>query len=380
MTAKSIKGKSPLEIDQALRQAMSDGFMPTLAIGFLSIKQDREAICKILDTAGISIFGVTTAGEFIDGEVGAESTAILIMEIDRASFAVLFEDVGVRSTRSVANGIGQTSLGLFSNPAFIVCGSGVTADGEMIIRGIEDVVGADLTIFGGMAGDDFTMTGTFVFTNGKSSDNGIVALVLDQDKYRIDGLAVCGWKSVGTTKTVTKSEGCWVYTIDDEPALDMIVKYMGLTSLNKEVENEIVLNIGSNFPMEMQLQNGGTVMRTAMLANWKENSFMCAGNVPQGSKIRFTLPADFEVIDDVVSACQEVKDTQLPQADAMILFSCKARHIALGPLIRREIQGLKNIWNVPMAGYFAYGEFGKARKAKQEFHNITCCWVVLKEK
>jgi len=60
---------------------------------------------------------------------------------------------------------------IISNPAFIVCGSGVTADGEMIIRGIEDVVGGELTIFGGMAGDDFTMTGTFVFTNGKSTDN-----------------------------------------------------------------------------------------------------------------------------------------------------------------------------------------------------------------
>ena len=380
MTAKSIKGKSASEIDEALRQVMNDGFMPTLAIVFLSIKQDRDAICKILDSAGISIFGVTTAGEFIDEEVGAESVAILLMEIDRTSFTVLFEDVDARSTRNVANGIGQTSLRLFSNPAFIVCGSGVTADGEMIIRGIEDVVGEDVTLFGGMAGDDFTMTGTFVFTNGKSTDNGIVAIVLDQDKYIMDGLAVCGWKSVGTTKTVTKSDGCWVYTIDDEPALGMIVKYMGLTSLNKEVENEIVLNIGSNFPMELQLQNGGTVMRTAMLANWKENSFMCAGNVPQGSKIRFTLPADFEVIDDVVSSCQEVKDTQLPQADVMILFSCKARHIAFGPLIRREIQGLKNIWNVPMAGCFSYGEFGKARNAKQQFHNITCSWVVLKEK
>jgi len=70
----------------------------------------------------------------------------------------------------------------------------------------------------------------------------------------------------------------------------------------------------------------------------------------------------------------------LPQADAMILFSCKARHIAFGPLIVREIQGLKDIWNVPMAGCFSYGEFGKARRGKQEFHNITCCWVVLKEK
>ena len=380
MKAKTIKGNSPEQISSCLQESMADGFKPTLAIVFLSIKQDRKAISTILDKEQIAIFGVTTAGEFIDGNIGEESTAIMLMEIDRASFKILFEDVGTRSTRNVANFIGQTGLNIFSNPAFIVCGSGVNADGEMIIRGIEDVAGTEVTIFGGMAADDFTMTGTFVFTNGKSSDNGIAAIVIDEDKFILQGLATCGWTPVGTTKTITKSQGCWVYTIDNEPALDMIVKYMGISSLNKEVETEIVLNIGANYPMQMELQDGSSVMRTAMLADWKENSFMCAGNVPQGSKIRFTLPADFEVIDAVVSACKDVKETQLPEADAMIMFSCKARHIAFGPLIRREIQGLKDVWNIPMVGYFTYGEFGKATKDKQQFHNITCCWVVLKER
>lgn len=379
MLAKSIKGKSTEEIQTALKQSIADGFKPTLAVVFLSIKQDRDFIIDLLNKNNIEIFGVTSAGEFIDGEVGEESIAILLMAIDKTQYKILFEDTGNRNTRDVAKHIGESGLELFSKPAFIVCGSGVNADGEMIIRGIEDAAGPEATIVGGMAGDDFTMTGTYVFSNGKCSDNGIITIIINEDKFKLKSLAICGWKSVGTTKTITKSEGCWVYTIDDQPALDMIVKYMGIPSLNKELENEIVLNIGSNFPMELQLQNGSTVMRTAMLANWKENSFMCAGNVPQGSKIRFTLPADFEVIDDVVSACKEIKDTQLPQVDAMILFSCKARHIAFGPLIGREIQGLKNIWNVPMAGYFAYGEFGKTTKGKQEFHNITCCWVALKE-
>ncbi len=380
MKAKSIKGKSALEIKETLLRSIADGFAPTLAIVFLSIKQDKIAICEILDKAGISIFGATSAGEFIDGEVGEESTAILLLEIDRNSFSILFEDTGARSTRETANLIGKNGMSLFSNPAFIVCGSGVTADGEMIIRGIEDSVGPQVTIYGGMAGDDFTMTGTFVFTNGKVSGNGMVAIILDEDKFILQGLATCGWQPAGTVKTITKSEGCWVHTIDDEPALDMIVKYMGITSLNKEKENDIIVNIGANFPMQLQTEGGNTVMRTAMLGNWSNNSFMCAGNVPQGSKVRFTLPPDFDVIDFVVSACEDVKKKQLPEADAMILFSCKARHVALGPLVGREIQGLKDVWNIPMAGYFTYGEFGKATKGRQEFHNITCCWVALKEK
>ena len=380
MKAKSIKGKSAHEIQSALQQCVTDGFNPSLAIVFLSIKQDRKAISAILDKKGIIVFGVTSAGEFIDGDVGEESIAIMLLEINRNNFRLLFDETGTETTREMATKIGMEGLKTFNQPAFIVCGSGITADGEMIIRGIEDCVGEAATIFGGMAGDDFTMTGTYVFTNNRESDNGIIAIIIDENKIKLQGLATCGWQPVGTVKTITKSDGCWVYTIDNEPALDTIVRYMGISSLNREKRTDVIFNIGANFPLQLQDKNGSTVMRTAMLGNWDNHSFMCAGNVPQGSKVRFTLPADFEVIDTVVSACNEIKETQLPEADAMILFSCKARHIALGPLVGKEIQGLKDVWNVPMVGYFSYGEFGRSPQSKQEFHNITCCWVALKEK
>ena len=64
MKAKSIKGRTRDEIQIALRQSMNDGFKPTLAIVFLSVSQDRKAVCKVLSNAGIKIFGATTNGEF----------------------------------------------------------------------------------------------------------------------------------------------------------------------------------------------------------------------------------------------------------------------------------------------------------------------------
>jgi len=43
MKAKSIKGTSAEEIKTALQQSMSDGYQPTLAFVFLSVKQDIDA-------------------------------------------------------------------------------------------------------------------------------------------------------------------------------------------------------------------------------------------------------------------------------------------------------------------------------------------------
>lgn len=46
MKARSIKGNSTEEIKNALQQSMADGYQPTLAIVFMSVKQDTEAVSK----------------------------------------------------------------------------------------------------------------------------------------------------------------------------------------------------------------------------------------------------------------------------------------------------------------------------------------------
>jgi hypothetical protein len=38
------------------------------------------------------------------------------------------------------------------------------------------------------------------------------------------------------------------------------------------------------------------------------------------------------------------------------------------------------VWNVPMAGMFSNAEIGRTRNGNVETHNLTTCWVVLKEK
>ena len=52
MKAKSIKGKSTEEIKIALKESMTDGFKPTLAIAFISVNQDGKAICELLPHEG----------------------------------------------------------------------------------------------------------------------------------------------------------------------------------------------------------------------------------------------------------------------------------------------------------------------------------------
>ena len=394
MNAKSMKGKTPEEIKTALTESMADGFKPTLAIVFLSVKQDREAISKLLDEKGIQIFGATTAGEFIDGEIEEGSIVLMLLDMNPAYFKMAFIETSRETTLEDAKKLGITGKETFTNPALIIATGGVFIDGEKIMEGIIEGFGKpglsadrEITVFGGMAGDDLLGEKPLVFSNGKSKDNALIALIIDEDKIDVRGIATCGWKAIGTEKTVKKSEGNIVYTIDDKPALDMLIKYLGV-EVKQDDNNNIVTFLNSwYYPLQLERENADPVIRATRFANRENRSLICTGSVPQGSKIKFSLPPDFDAIETVVAECESIKDHKEQQADALIMFSCVSRHLSFGDLIREEIEQVQNVWNAPMAGFFTYGEFGKSLSAQQagkngkhEFHNNACCVVVLKEK
>jgi hypothetical protein len=379
MKAKSIKGKSTAAIKTALEENMADGFKPTLAICFISKAQDRKAICELLDAKGIAIFGCTTNGEFIDEEPEKSSAAILLLDMNKEFFEIYFEEYPEKNYREVAKGIAQKAIQKFPASAFLLGISNAAADGEEVLRGIEDVAGSNVNAFGGAAGDDYSFSNTFVFTNGKDSGHAMVCIAVDEKYIEIKGIATCGWKAVGTEKIVTKSEGNHVYTVDDLPVLDLTAKYGGIENVTPE-NNNLLVEIAANFPLQLQREKGEPVMRPGLVIDWTDHSYYTSGSVPQGSKVRFSVPPDFDVMEKVIKGVENLKATEMPEADALVVFSCAGRILSLGPLMSQELEGVKNVWNVPMAGMFSNAELGRATGGNLEMHNLTTCCVALKEK
>jgi hypothetical protein len=379
MKAKSIKGNSPEKIKTALQQSMADGFKPTLAVVFMSTQMDVPGVIAALEETGMAIFGESTAGEFTDAGIDKGSAAILLLDISPEYFSIVFKDIEDQRGREVAKQIGVEGKKVIQHPAAILGASHIETTREAIIEGFIDALGAEATIIGGIAGDDLRMEGGFVFTNHQFSHRGIVALFLDQDKIEVQGLAISGWKAVGTPKTITKSKGNQVYTIDDQPALDMLIRFTGL-KINTDNATDLIQQIGLAFPLQITKGKGSPTMLPALMYNPVTKAILCGGNIPQGSTMRFSLPPDFDVIDTVIDSARQMKTSTLPDIDAMIIFSCIGRLTELGPLVEEEINGLKEVWKVPLAGYFSYGEFGRTEGGNLDFHGSTCSWVALKEK
>lgn len=383
MNAKSIKGTSPEEIKAALQLAVAEGFKPTLAFVFMSIKQDIDAVSNLLDQQGIKIFGATTGGEFIDGDIGTGTIAILLVDMDPSHFMVQLEDYRDKDPEALAQAMARKAKEQFKNPSFILsCSADIKSQSEILlsdplVKAIESVTGKETIIWGGRAGDDFMFNETVVFTNRQSTKRGIVLLALNGDKILVKGQAASGQKPVGTEKIITKAVDNWVYEIDHQPAAEMVLKYLGLQLTEEEAEKYYP---SQNVVFSVSRDKGDPVLRGVGLFNWKNKSIFILGNIKEGDKVRMTLPPDFEIINEVHRSAEKIKQEEVPNADALLMFSCIGRLGQFGPLVGDEIEGVRNVFNVPMAGFFTYGEFGRTKNGNNEFHNNTCCWVTLKEK
>ncbi len=382
MKAKSIKGNSTSEIKIGLEKSMEDGFRPTLAIVFVSIKQEIDAICDLLDLQDIKIFGATSCGEFIDGEIGSGTIAILLLDMNPTNFILLLEDYSDKDPEALTKTMARKAKDHFKNPSFILSNSIAMVNsvelGEPILRAIESVTGQDTIIWGGRAGDDFLFDETVVFSNNKSLKRGILMLVLDGDRVLVKGQAASGQKPIGTEKTITKIVDNWIYELDNQPATEMVMKYLGLHLT--EAETEAFNPISYNIMFSLAREKGDPILRGVGAFNWKDKSVFILASIHEGDKVRFTLPPDFEIVEEVISNAEKMKQDEMPLADALLMFSCIGRLGQFGPMAGDELEGIKNVFKVPMAGFFTYGEFGRTNNGSNEFHNSTCCWVALKEK
>ena len=132
-------------------------------------------------------------------------------------------------------------------------------------------------------------------------------------------------------------------------------------------------------PFQLQRDNGVPLMRPVYHIFLEDHSMLTAGNLPQGAKIRFSLPPDFDIVEKVIEENKEFRESEMPDADALIVYNCGGRLMCLGPLVSEELKGMKQTWNVPMAGMFSNAEIGSTKNGKVEMHNLTTCWVAIKE-
>ena len=382
MKAKSIKGNTVEEIESALAKCFKENYSPTLALVFLPFFIEPTDLVMLFNKHKIALIGSSSYGSFSEAEYDKSEIVCMLFDINPDCFQIQLSDTTSYNTYEISCLIGKVGNKIFKNPAFVVISGGVNIDCDLVIKGIVDTAGPNVPLFGGSASTDFNIGKTFIFSNQNICYQGIIALIIDNDRINVTGLAIGGWEPIGAFHTITKSLGNIVYTINDMPALDLIAFYTGV---NMEAVRNINNPIGyftdndKMFQLELHREGKSPIMRSPLLANFEEKYIVFGGSVPEGSKVIFTLLPGFETTDKLLYEFNDFNKIN-PKADALILFSCCGREFALGPWVDEELIKIGKIWNVPYAGFFTYGEIGPDKKGATDFHNLTCSLMILSEK
>jgi len=378
MKVASLHCSSTEQLKAELNGVIASQFVPTLALVFTSTQHDTAAITTIFTALNINVVGCTTAGEIVDNELLEGTIAVFLMDIKQQHYKILTEKYEYHTIFQAASRISKQAKDFCPNPGLLTLTSGLKINAEELIKGLKKSIGDTAPIYGALAGDDLKMTKTLAFTNQIIDDSCIAAVVIDNDIIEMYGKTVSGWEAVGVENTITKAKENKIYSINNEPAAIVFSRYFGFSGTSSE-DKDPLIRLQTNYPFQFIKKEGHTILRSTLVIDKEEESITITTSVTKGDKFRFSCAADFDIIEQTISDFGDIHK-QYPQIDGALLFSCTGRHGAFGPLLEKEITGIFNYWQKPMAGFLSYGEIGNSENGICEFHNVSCSFVLFKEK
>jgi hypothetical protein len=253
----------------------------------------------------------------------------------------------------------------------LLLSDGLAGHQQEIVRGAHGVLGAPVPLAGGCAGDDCKMRRTFQFYGDRVLTDSVVAAGIASGAPLGIGVRH-GWRRAGEPMLVTESAGNRVYSLDDQPALDVYLKHLGVPE-PAHPDQEALARLALTHPLGLGRPSGEDQVRCIGGGDFTQRSLCCTGEVPQGALVWIMEGGERSVLEATDAACGDSLAALggCPPI-GMIAFDCIARRGVLGESgIRAEIQRLAaTAPGVPVGGFYTYGEIARTRGVRG-FHNQT---------
>ena len=362
------------DLEEQLSRSTGNGYQPSLAVVFAGDSPSDDSVLKPFRDRSIAVFGGTSSEEIADGRLTRGTIVCMLFDLDRAHYRQRFFEPG--DGRAMGRSIAQWSLENFSNPILLlmVGGAGLTVDIESLLSAIfENSPG--LPVFGGLTSSaSDTQTNPPLFDSDGLRNDGVQALIFDNDIVDMRGVAISGWMEVGTPKRITRSSGNIVYEIEGMPANRFYERYFKIAA---DAANRILTV--SEYPIRILREDGTRIMRTAIQMMPETGAVLFGGAVPEGALVRFCSPNIVETIKHTIDQLQAFKgDERESGADAVLLFDCAIRSRSFGRYMEKEIQVIRELWNAPMVGFCSWGEIGNGPGEACGFHNTVISTVIVR--
>ncbi|MBS1510964.1 MAG: FIST C-terminal domain-containing protein [Bacteroidetes bacterium] len=250
----------------------------------------------------------------------------------------------------------------------LVFSDGGLVNGSDLVKGLNKAAGENILVTGGLAGDGAEFKSTLVGLNEMPAQGNIVAVGFYGENITVTHGSQGGWDTFGPEREVTKATGNKLFQINHHSALDLYRKYLGPDA--DHLPGSALL-----FPLSVTLPGSPQpVVRTILSIDDEQESMTFAGDIPEGSKVRF-MKANFDKLTAAASsAAQHTNQDKERKPDFSLLVSCVGRKLILGPRIDEEVEAVIDSlgYQTPVAGFYSYGEISPFNEGGDcRLHNQT---------
>jgi len=356
------------DLDRYIARNGIDTEASELLIQMFTSLREAETIEKIAKEVlqkfpHATLVGSSTAGEIVEGKMLEESTVLSISHFQKSkvrSFYAIESD-------SFELGF-QLGKEMFTKDTKCVISflDGLLHNGQEYLNGLSALNYHKAIIAGGVAADllefkkTFTIFGTKVFSGGAVCVSIEGEDLLAYEEYNL------GWKAVGPTFTITKSDGAHVYEINNRPVKEVYAEVLG----DLAVENMPASTI--EFPLIHQ--EGELLVARSILTMYEDGSILYGGNLEEGEEVRFGIGSRTLVNKFTL---QEKLRHEQEELQACFIYSCIARKQFLGKDLEKSFRLINTI--APSSGFFTYGEFF-VNKERVKLLNVTTTMLFLQER
>lgn len=356
MKTEQVKIKSGTSADAALKNIL--GMQPDLVLVYAPSKEFAASgsVKAVADKFSKStlLVGCSHAGGITSEDLDDTDTIVTGCKFNKPNFKAVSSTVSNmddshRAGKELAEKLDKNGL-----KALFILGPGLNINGSGVIAGIREVVGPNVIITGGLAGDGTDFKQTYTVLNGQISNNQIAGFAIYGDDVKVAYGSMGGWEAFGPIRKITKSKANVLYELDGEPALDLYKKYLGDAAAGLPAS-------GLNFPFAIlnDNQDASGVVRTLLAVDEATKSLVLAGDMPEGGRVRLMHSTKQGLVDGAQGAAKMASDIAKGNAHEglAVLISCVGRKIVMGSDIEDELDAVKSVFpKMPMTGFYSYGE------------------------
>ncbi len=261
-----------------------------------------------------------------------------------------------------------------------VLSDGLAVNGSALVRSINAHLPQRVTITGGLAGDGELFKKTTVGCNTTPKPNRVALIGFYGTALRVGYGSQGGWKATDEQQgrfEITRSTGNVLYELNGEPALDVYKKLLGAEA--QKLPSSALL-----FPLQLDLEGEGSVVRTVLGVDESAKSMTFAGDMPQNTTAHLMHANEEDLIQSAGAAGENAAEMLMGMpAQLALLVSCVGRRLVLKERSTQEVQKVREAIGEQAAihGFYSYGELCPHKGSGKNclMHNQTMTVTLLAE-